>query len=118
MTDSEPVIGVIKLKTTPAQASGLLEEINAIFLVERQSLPGSHLGEISLRHANRATARTHSYEIGNDRVRTVCPARRAPPSDRDLGRRRSGFYQLRKVLVQIMQLGQIVHDDVRIVHIV
>jgi quinol monooxygenase YgiN len=40
MTDTEPVIGVIKLKTTPAEAKGLLEEINAIFLVERQSLPG------------------------------------------------------------------------------
>jgi heme-degrading monooxygenase HmoA len=40
MTDTEPVIGVIKLKTTPAEATGLLEEINAIFLVERQSLPG------------------------------------------------------------------------------
>jgi heme-degrading monooxygenase HmoA len=40
MTDAESVIGVIKLKTTPAEATDLLKEINAVFLVERQSLPG------------------------------------------------------------------------------
>jgi quinol monooxygenase YgiN len=39
MTD-EPVIGVIRVKTTETDASDLLKEINAIFIVERQTLTG------------------------------------------------------------------------------
>jgi heme-degrading monooxygenase HmoA len=38
--DAEPVIGVIKLKTSAAEAPSLLKEINAIFIVERTSIPG------------------------------------------------------------------------------
>jgi hypothetical protein len=40
MSDTEPVIGVIKLKTSGSEAAELLKEINAVFIVERQSVPG------------------------------------------------------------------------------
>jgi hypothetical protein len=36
----EPVIGVIKMKTSVTEASVLLKEINAVFVIERVSLVG------------------------------------------------------------------------------
>jgi heme-degrading monooxygenase HmoA len=38
--DSGPVIGFIKMKTSAAEVPALLKEINAIFIVERASIPG------------------------------------------------------------------------------
>ncbi len=38
--DAGPVIGVIKMKTSATEAPSLLQEINAIFIVERASIPG------------------------------------------------------------------------------
>jgi hypothetical protein len=38
--DAGPVIGVIKMRTSAAEEPSLLEEINAIFVVERASIDG------------------------------------------------------------------------------
>jgi heme-degrading monooxygenase HmoA len=38
--DAGPVIGVIKMKTSATEVPSLLEQINAIFLVERTSIEG------------------------------------------------------------------------------
>jgi hypothetical protein len=39
-SDAGPVIGVIKMKTSAIEAPSLLKEINAIFIVERATIPG------------------------------------------------------------------------------
>jgi heme-degrading monooxygenase HmoA len=38
--DAGPVIGVIKMRTSASEEPGLLDEINAIFVVERASIEG------------------------------------------------------------------------------